>query len=198
MRNSLGLASVLAVVLLLTGCAGEPDDVVAPAAESETVSDASTASNPNSGADSDAATDAESADETRARAAFDAYVAASDAVLHEGGRHVESLARVVTPEWFEVEKSGFERIRDAGLHQVGDTLITVTELAYVAHDSGQTEVALYACQSTENLQIVDAKGVTVSGPATTTLVTVFVRLTESTALVDAISPAADSTWCLSQ
>jgi hypothetical protein len=197
MRNSLGLASAL-TVMLLTGCAAAPESAVTSSVTPDSVKESDAVPDDDKGAHPGADSIAQSEDETRARAAFDAYVVASDAVLQAGGRDVDAVARVVTQEWFETEKSGFERIRDAGLRQVGDTLITVTDLAYVAHDSGQTEVALYACQSTENLRIVDAEGVTVSGPATTTLVTVFVRLTDTTALVDAISPAADSTWCLSQ
>ncbi len=190
MRISLIGLSSLSLSLWLTGCATAPVPAVTPSTSSGSTPVASPATEQSATPNSD--------DEARARQAFDDYVAASDTVLQSGGKHVEALKTLVTAQWFEAEVSGFDRIREAGVRQVGDTLITLTELAYVAHDSGETEVALYACQSTENLRIVDADDVTVSGPPATTLVTVFVRLTDTTALVDAISPAADSSWCLTQ
>lgn len=190
--RSSALPAVIAI-LALSGCAAP-----VPVAPGLTEPTESASSPPLSDAVDKVGTDSESEDEIRARAAFEAYVAASDAVAQAGGVRPETLAGLVTSSWLEAEVAGFTRLHHAGLHQVGDTVITVTELAYVAHDVSETEVALYACQSTENLRIVDARGESVSGPATTTLVTVFVRLTPDAALVDAVSPAADSSWCLTQ
>ena len=190
MRTRLAVIPVVIATLALSGCAPSVSIARSPTAPAE-------ASQQTSSTES-SETDAVADDEIRARAAFEAYVAASDAVAQSGGSRADSLAGLVTPTWLEAEIAGFSRLHEAGLTQVGDTLITVTELAYVAHDVSETEVALYACQSTENVSIVDRRGETVSGPATTTLVTVFVRLTPTTALVDAVSPAADSSWCLTQ
>lgn len=95
-----------------------------------------------------------------ATAAYEEYLAVSNAILQDGGRDPERLLDLVSEEVFETELEGFRLFQQNDWRATGATkLQTVTLQQVIDGSDGLAEVVAYVCTDVSSNDVVDAGGV---------------------------------------
>lgn len=138
MRRTARLSlALLIAVPLLTGCS---DDAPLPSAP------------PPPSAEPVFASDEEAL--AAAEEAYGAYSAVADQIMHDGGKHTERLAPLVSPELFEFQNDDFENFKSNGWRSVGTTTLRNFSLQQVS----ESTVVIYVCVDISDVDVVDADG----------------------------------------
>lgn len=94
-----------------------------------------------------------------ATAAYEEYLAVSNAILRDGGQEPERLAGMVSDEVFTVENEGYLILRENEWRATGGILLSNVVLQQVIqYGDGTAEIVAYVCASVEGTDIVDAEG----------------------------------------
>lgn len=135
-----------AAVLLLGGCtAADPQPAASPAPSSTPIF----------------ATDEEAL--AAAEAAYAEYLAVSDQILADGGADPQRLLQVVTAEFYESEKKGFEQADEQNLRITGQTSFDSARLQSRS-DSGKPTATIYLCIDVTEVDVIDEAGNSVVPP----------------------------------
>lgn len=101
-----------------------------------------------------------------ARAAYDAYLVASDRVSADGGVGVESLRPLVTEEQFVLEQAHADLLRLGGYSTRGySTYDGVKLVQQFDYGPGVASVTLGVCLDTSELHTIDARGYDITAGA---------------------------------
>lgn len=142
MRRVLGAVAVLGM-LALSGCGtGDPLPTLLP----------TPSSTPVFASEEEALAAAEEA--------YAAYLEMSNLIGSEGGVDPERIAPFVTEERLTLELSGFERLRQSGLHTAGRTSFKFSELQQFDENGG--EVVGYACWDGSDVRVLNSNDVDVT------------------------------------
>jgi hypothetical protein len=100
-----------------------------------------------------------------ATAAYEEYLAVSNAILQDGGREPERLLELVSAEVFETELEGFELFLQNDWRATGSTELEAIALQQVFDSgSGAVELVAYVCTDVSSNGVVDAEGVSQVSP----------------------------------
>lgn len=145
LRARVGLVMLGAlVVTVLAGCAASPVPSFTPSATTD-------AAAPMFASDEEALAAAEEA--------YAAYLAASDAILADGGRSPEAMRDFATGQALEYELTGAADFLARSLRATGETKFTTYRLQSVRSSSRwAVEVGLYVCDDLSDVDLVDAVG----------------------------------------
>lgn len=108
-------------------------------------------------------------DEEALAAAKDAYanfLSVSDMILADGGRDPDRIGKVATGALLDQETEGYEEMKKAGLHGVGNAGYDHSTLQ--AYNPGAAEgeviVSIYVCADVSGTDIRDAQGKSIVSP----------------------------------
>ncbi|HEX4058901.1 MAG TPA: hypothetical protein VHX87_11370 [Galbitalea sp.] len=140
-----GLSAALIATLALAGCVQPPPPVIPTSAPSATPVFTSDA----------AALEA-------AKTAYTGYLAASDAVAHDGGTGLNRLRSWVSNRQFERDTKSFEEMQSEGHHTIGSSSFERATLqSSVASPDGGAVVVVYLCIDISKTMLLDSNGVNV-------------------------------------
>lgn len=136
-----GFVLVIAATLALAGCAQSSPRVI-PTAEPSFA--------PVFTSDADAL--------AAAKKAYAGYLAASDAVAHDGGVGVDRLATWDSPSQFKQDQKSFSVMKSEGHHTTGTSTFFDTHFqSSVLTKSGSAVVVAYLCVDVSNTTLLDSK-----------------------------------------
>jgi hypothetical protein len=94
-----------------------------------------------------------------ARETYEAFLAASDAVLADGGTGIDRIDMYAGPAVVATEHAGFERFSRDALRLTGATKVVAFELQSQRSSGGSAqEITAYACIDVANVDVIDASG----------------------------------------
>jgi hypothetical protein len=94
-----------------------------------------------------------------ATAAYEEYLAVSNAVLQDGGLDPARIEQFVSREVYESELVGFELLSSNGWFATGsNVLLRATLQQVVANADGTTDAIVYVCTSVEGNDVIDGDG----------------------------------------
>jgi hypothetical protein len=94
-----------------------------------------------------------------AREAYDGYLAATDAMIRDGGRSPERISAWVTPNHYAIDVEIAKGWATSGLHRSGGRKVTAFELESVAEDgNGTVEVNVNVCVDISGTRQLDSSG----------------------------------------
>jgi hypothetical protein len=88
-----------------------------------------------------------------AEEAYGKFLAATDAVIRDGGSEPERVQAYLSPELYQRELAGYEQLAQNGWHGVGSTTFDLKLQRFF----GGTVVA-YACDDVSQTDVVDSNG----------------------------------------
>ncbi|PRY69330.1 hypothetical protein B0I08_1022 [Glaciihabitans tibetensis] len=92
-----------------------------------------------------------------ARATYEGFLAATDAILADSGAGAERLDAFAEPDVVETELQGFQRFNSGGLRLMGQT--TIENFALQSRSlANEVVVTAYACANVADVDVVDATG----------------------------------------
>jgi len=141
------VALVLVGTLSASGCASE-----APAADPTPTPSAT----PLFASDEEALAAAEEA--------YAAYLAVTDEIFADGGKHPERLLEVATQEVLDAQREGYTTAAENGWQGIGSTRLDSVSLEQYDPTNSQSMVSIYGCVDLANVDVVDSSGVSVVSP----------------------------------
>jgi hypothetical protein len=150
MRNARGhpratVPVVAALLLSLTGCTSAPAEPTATPSPTAT---------PVFASDEEALAAAEKA--------YADYLAMSDMIFRDGGKHPERLEAVATAAIVESESEAFAEVERNGWHAEGESKFDSVKLQSANYPSwSATSITLYVCSDVSGLDVLDPAGVSV-------------------------------------
>lgn len=94
-----------------------------------------------------------------AEEAYGKYLAVSDEITTDGGRGVEKLEPLVTPELMAEESETYSELLDLGIRVTGETDFEAKQLQQVIDiGDGSARVLLYGCTDVSSTRVINASG----------------------------------------
>lgn len=100
-----------------------------------------------------------------ATAAYEEYLAVSNAILRDGGGDPDRLRPLVSDTVFRSEREGYEQLSTRGWRTTGEIeLLSVSLQQYFANSDDSVQVVAYVCTSVESNDVIDRNGVSQVDP----------------------------------